>query len=63
MGSDTFDEDFHDDFLSLEVSTQDMERIPGINLYLANAAYEVLIENGVFPLGAISSPEEDGGVS
>ena len=26
------------------------ERIPGINLYLANAATEVLIENGVFPL-------------
>jgi hypothetical protein len=23
--------------------------IPGINVYLANAAYEVLIENGVFP--------------
>jgi hypothetical protein len=31
-------------------SSAEEERIPGINLYLANAAIEVLIENGVFPL-------------
>lgn len=63
MGYDTFDEDFHDDFLSLEANAQGEERIPGINLYLANAAFEVLFENGVFPQRPICQPEEDGGIS
>ena len=31
-------------------SEDNLPQIPGINLYLADAAYDVLIENGVFPV-------------
>jgi hypothetical protein len=43
------EEDFWAEQSQVSISTEE-ERIPGINLYLANAAIEVLIENGVFPL-------------
>jgi hypothetical protein len=43
------EEDFWAEQSQVSISAEE-ERIPGINLYLANAATEVLIENGIFPL-------------